>query len=347
MNLTFANYFKVWFETYREPKVRDVTIQKYLIVLDLLENDELGQIQLKKIKRKDVQEFFNRYGQTRRRQTVLDTKTYINASLLDAQHDGFIKINPCARIEVVSVEDRWTVAQRKAVRDEKKWLEIDEYKNFKRYLIGTIHVALSQSPNATFTIKDKRQEVAHSFNNYGWLPQMILIAIYIALKTGARFSEIIGITEEDIDFKNAILNIDKTWDYKFGKKFIPTKNLSSIRQVLVDQEFLVIMQQYLEWMKKHEVQIDSGAILVAEKVKIYNSTINSVLKNLFLAIDIEPISIHKLRHTQASILIAQKISLQVIAKRLGHNDTTMIQQTYGHLLESIEEEENKKLLELI
>lgn len=78
-----------------------------------------------------------------------------------------------------------------------------------------------------------------------------------------------------------------------------------------------------------------------------NGTINLFLREIFNKLNIEPISLHKLRHTQASILIAQKVSLQVVAKRLGHTDTSMIQRIYGHLLESVEEEENKKLLELI
>ena len=132
--ITFARYFERWFETYREPKVREVSAQKYLTVLGHLEGSKLGQMQLLKIKRKDVQEFLNNYGSTRRKVTVLDTRRMVNASFVDAVHDSLIKINPCARTEIVSVEDGWSVKKLKKVREEKKWLEFDEYKNLRFYL---------------------------------------------------------------------------------------------------------------------------------------------------------------------------------------------------------------------
>lgn len=347
MKMTYAKYFQAWFEMYREPRVRNVTAVKYLMILDQLKESDLGKIELKKVERSDVQGFFNNYGKTRQRQTVLDVRMTLNASFLDAVHDGFIKINPCARVEVTSVEDQWSVSKRKKERDKKKWLEIDEYKRLKMYLIGLLHVSLRQDEKENLVMKNRKNEVVTTLTPRGWLPQMMLMVIYIALKTGARFSEIMGITKDDIDFDHATLNIDKTWDYKYGEKFVPTKNISSVRKIPIDQEFLIIMKQYIAWLEKHDIGIDSEAILVRDKTGVHNSTINKLMRNIFKAIDIEAVTVHKLRHTQASILIAQGISLQVIAKRLGHTDTHMIQKTYGHLLESVEEDENEKIMELI
>ena len=41
------------------------------------------------------------------------------------------------------------------------------------------------------------------------------------------------------------------------------------------------------------------------------------------------------------------ISLQVVAKRLGHTDTSMVQRVYGHLLQSTETNENNKIMALL
>ena len=62
---------------------------------------------------------------------------------------------------------------------------------------------------------------------------------------------------------------------------------------------------------------------------------------------INPIPIHGLRHTHASILIQNKISDRYIAKRLGHKDVTQLHKTYGHLLESLESESEEETLDLI
>jgi integrase len=312
-----------------------------------LKISKLGQMELKKIKRKDVQEFFNDFGKTRRRVTVLDNHKFIKASFADAVLDGLIKTNPCSRIEIVSVEDNWDVMKRKEVREKKKWLELDEYKKTKLYLIGMLNCSFQQDEKAELLFKNNKNEIVSVLKPRTYVPQMALMTIYVALKTGARVSEILGLTKEDVDFDSATLNIDKTWDYKFGGGFTETKNTSSIRKIGVDKEFLRVMEIYFWWLDKHNIKTDQGAIFVKEKVKVHNSLPNSILKRIFECLEIEPISLHKLRHTHASILIAQGISLQVIAKRLGHSDTSMIQKTYGHLLESVEERENKRILEVI
>ena len=48
--------------------------------------------------------------------------------------------------------------------------------------------------------------------------------ILIVAKTGLRFSEALGLTPEDFDFAHQTLSVNKTWDYKNGGGFVPTKN---------------------------------------------------------------------------------------------------------------------------
>lgn len=347
MSLTFVNYFQKWFETYREPKIRRVSARKYEILIKQLDKTSLGHAELTKIKRKDVQEFFNDFGNARRRKTVLDIHRLIKASFVDANLDGLIKHNPCDRIELVTMEDNWTISKLKEVREAKKWLDIDEYKRTKMYLIGILGLSFQQSDKANIKLKNEQNEAMYILKSKMYPPQMSLMVIYVALKTGARFSEILGITKEDINSSTTTLNIDKTWDYKFGQGFVPTKNTSSIRQIIVDNEFLAVIEAYYNWLDKYNIKLNNGAIFVKNQTRVYNSSINNILKMIFEALKIESISLHKLRHTHASILIAEGISLQVVAKRLGHADTSMVQEVYGHLLKSVEEKENMRVLEVI
>ena len=43
--------------------------------------------------------------------------------------------------------------------------------------------------------------------------------ILLVAKTGMRFSEALGLTPKDFDFKHQMLHINKTWDYKNGCGF--------------------------------------------------------------------------------------------------------------------------------
>ena len=55
-----------------------------------------------------------------------------------------------------------------------------------------------------------------------------------------RFSEALAITPADFDFSHQILSVSKTWNYKAGGGFSPTKNASSVRKIQIDWQ--VIMQ---------------------------------------------------------------------------------------------------------
>jgi len=47
-----------------------------------------------------------------------------------------------------------------------------------------------------------------------------------------------------------------------------------------------------------------------------------------------PISFHALRHTWASLAVMAGVPLLVVAKNLGHVDTSMVEKHYGHLAPS-------------
>ena len=46
------------------------------------------------------------------------------------------------------------------------------------------------------------------------------------------------------------------------------------------------------------------------------------------------ITFHGLRHTWASLSVMARVPLVVIAKNLGHADTSMVEKHYGHLAAS-------------
>ena len=79
----------------------------------------------------------------------------------------------------------------------------------------------------------------------------------------------------------------------------------------------------------------------------YNSMINYYLTKACKKACVPRITFHGLRHTHASYLIAQGVSIQSVANRLGHADTTTTQQTYIHLLKKLEMQDNKKIQELM
>ena len=157
--------------------------------------------------------------------------------------------------------------------------------------------------------------------NNDWL--ILLIA-----KTGIRFSEALAITPKDFDFQHQMLSISKTWDYKDNNGFLPTKNKSSIRKIQLDWQTIIQFSELVKNLPEEEP--------IFIKNKVYNSTINDILKRHCIKCNIPIISIHGLRHTHASILLFAGVSIASVAHRLGHSSMTTTQKTYLHIIQELE-----------
>lgn len=164
-------------------------------------------------------------------------------------------------------------------------------------------------------------------------------AILLAAKTGLRFSEVLGLTPADFDFEKQTLTINKTLNYKITKpKFELTKNKSSNRKILIDWQ---IVGQFAPVIK--DLPMDK-AIFLEDGKRIFNSTYNNYLARKCEKAGVEVITMHSLRHTHASILLAAGVSLHSIAERLGHSDVTTTQETYTHIINELAEKDNAKMM---
>lgn len=66
------------------------------------------------------------------------------------------------------------------------------------------------------------------------------------------------------------------------------------------------------------------------------ATVNKAMKNMLKDLDIEPIITTKgARHTFGSVLLSKGVDIQVVAKLMGHKDTSMLIKIYAHLLEEM------------
>ena len=169
--------------------------------------------------------------------------------------------------------------------------------------------------------------------NIDWL--LLLIS-----KTGMRYAEALGITPQDFDFENETLNISKTWDYKSKDGgFQPTKNKSSVRIIKLDP---ITCEQFAELI--NEIP-KNQPIFLYNNSKLYTSTVNYHLKRYCEKANIPIISVHGLRHTHASLLIYDGVSIPSVAKRLGHANTITTQNTYLHVVKELETKDNHKIIE--
>ncbi|MDO4772239.1 MAG: site-specific integrase [Bacillota bacterium] len=234
------------------------------------------------------QRLLNDYAEVHERQTTMDFHHQLKGAILDAVDEGLIERDPT----------RKAIIKGKQPRDKKtKYLNQFE-----------LHKLLSELKLG--------QEL-----NWDWF-------ILLVAKTGMRFSEALAITPQDFDFSKQSLSINKTWDYKNGYGFMPTKNQSSIRKIQIDWQLIVQFSTLVKNLPKDEPIFVAG--------NVYNSTVNEILLRHCKNVGIPEISIHGLRHTHASLLLFAGVSIASVAQRLGHSSMTTTQKTYNHIIKELE-----------
>jgi len=166
--------------------------------------------------------------------------------------------------------------------------------------------------------------------NWDWF--ILLIA-----KTGLRFSEALALTPNDFDFTCQKIKITKTWNYKSANGgFIETKNQSSRRTLQIDPQ-----------LNRHLFNLTKGLTAdnpIFVKGRVFNATVNDRLEALCKIAEVPMISIHSLRHSHASLLIFAGVSIASIAKRLGHSSINTTQETYLHIIQELEDQDNDKII---
>ena len=152
--------------------------------------------------------------------------------------------------------------------------------------------------------------------------------ILLVAKTGIRFSEALAFTPKDFDFAHQSLSINKTWDYKGKGGFLPTKNQSSVRKIQMDWQTIIQFSELVKNLPPEQPVFVRG--------KVFNSTVNDILRRHCQRAKVPVISIHGLRHTHASLLLFAGVSIASVARRLGHASMTTTQKTYLHIIHELE-----------
>lgn len=248
--------------------------------------------------RLNYQKMINEYAETHEKVTTTDFHHHVKAAVLDAIDEGYIERDPTRKIVIKGKQPA-----------EKKIKYLNQYE---------LHAVL----------KDLKLEKIPSMD---WL-------ILLTAKTGMRFSEALAITPGDFDFENQTIRINKTWGYKNGGGFEPTKNRSSVRTIPVDFKTVMQFAALTEGMPKDD------PVFVKKGQKIYNSTANGILARHCKNAGASTISMHGLRHTHASLLLFQGVSIASVSKRLGHADITTTQNTYLHIMQELENKDTDLIM---
>ena len=172
-------------------------------------------------------------------------------------------------------------------------------------------------------------------------PWNIRAIIEIALFTGCRRGEIVGLKWADIDFENRRISVKrsiyKLSDGKAREKDPKTK--SSIRTISIPERLCKTLTEYRLQQNRHIAYLGDAwknldYVFTEEDGHVMNPQTPTKQFSKFLKRHgIRHLKFHGLRHTSATMLLANGCDIKTVSSRLGHADITTT-NIYVHALES-------------
>ncbi len=306
----FSEYMRNWYEVFRKGKKSEDNDNDIRRAVEFVEKYFPG-VKLNELTRTMYQKALNDYGETHSTASVKKHHTYMRACLREAIAEGIIHRDPTFGAVVKGKKD--------PKNEELKYLDFEEVK--------------------------KLTKVTKEHLQPRYISRYIIL---FALATGARFSEIIGLTWDCVDFENKTITINKTWDHKHKKGFDNTKNYASKRTITVDEHTLGILRDLKR--KQAELAIKTGLrnehnlVFVNNRFELVtNTAVNKTLRSLCKKAKIKEITCHGLRHTHASMLLFKGVNIKYVSRRLGHKDIVTTLQTYSHIMDEMEQKESRQV----
>ena len=191
-----------------------------------------------------------------------------------------------------------------------------------------------------------------------WLPT------FLALYTGMRPGEVLGLSWEDVDLAEGTLSVRHTMSIRRGALHLgPPKTRTSVRTVAVPPEVVQVLREVKQpanysWSRRR-TRGEVGEYTAAEPIDFRQVCArpdgriltDNCWRTGFLSIlrreCLREVRLHDLRHTHASLLLLGNVPIHVVSKRLGHSNIQTTINQYGHLLPSSDPEAAARFADII
>lgn len=175
--------------------------------------------------------------------------------------------------------------------------------------------------------------------------------ITVAITTGMRRGELMGLHWQDIDLEQGTIQIQRTVNRvgKFGMVVSEPKTSRSRRKI----ELPMFVVEVLKYHRERQQAIKKLAgnswqdmdIVFSNTLGGYSdpSNLTRWFKALLKNAGLPDIRFHDLRHSAATLLLAMSVNPKIVQELLGHSSITMTMDIYSHVLPPIQSEAMGKM----
>lgn len=167
--------------------------------------------------------------------------------------------------------------------------------------------------------------------------------------SGLRFGEAAALQRSDLDMKNRLIKVTKTFDTAHDLITTP-KTRTSIREVYMQDQLFDLCERLLNasYISSKVTKINrSNRLFEPQKKQCIDIDVYTCyLRDCAVRSLGRKITPHTLRHTHASLMLENGMSVGAISNRLGHADSKVTREIYLHVTQKLKEKRNAQIKEI-
>ena len=279
----------------------------------------------------------------------LRESTFARYKILIEKHvKPHIGKQPVARLTPVRVQRLWADLQKdqlspRTIIQVRAILRVALNQAVQHGLAHRNAAALSDPPkmtqyNATFLDAKQAERLLASVKGH-----KLEALVTLALTTGMRIGEILGLTWGDLDLENKTLQV-RQQQQRVGKELIvcspkTKRSARSIPLTKVAVDALLVHRN--AQTAQHRSGLDtgrvvSGRVFVNEKgAPLENGTVLRQFQRIVRDAGFPKMRLHDLRHSCATLLLSRGVHARVVMELLGHSTIAMTMNVYSHVVPEI------------
>ena len=164
--------------------------------------------------------------------------------------------------------------------------------------------------------------------------------IKLFILSGLRRGEMCGLEWNDIDFDNNLITVRRSSQYVAGKGIFTksTKTVTSDRTIKLPKQAFELLKEYKVWQLEERLKMgdrweEHNRIFTQYNGKpMHPDSITGWFRDFIAKTDLPQITIHSLRHTNITLLIAAGVPLRTVSYRAGHAQTSTTANIYSHAI---------------
>ena len=298
--LTVGEYLKQWMRDYAESHVSRRTFEGYLGNLERYILPAIGGIALERLSARHIQE--------------------MESTLLRNGGKNGAALSPRTVLQVHRILS-------KALKDAVK--------------IGILSRNVAEAvepPRITrFEARTLSWDEIHQFLDNVDGPQYRTLFL-LDIQTGLRRSELLGLRWRDIDLQTSVLSVQRALvKLPSGEKVLTVPKSGQARVITLPAQSVEALR--LLWdATGHDSENGDFVFRHSDGMPLDPDQVTKKSKSAAVQLGVGDLRLHDLRHTHASLMLAEGVHLKVTSERLGHSSIAITGDLYSHVQATVQQE---------